>query len=61
MAQYTETANAFIESLVEQGYSKADIFTKFVTGGKQVVYPVIGDDGRPHLAKRTFSGKEDKK
>jgi hypothetical protein len=54
MAQYTETANAFIASLVEQGYSKADIFTKFVTGGKQVVYPVIGDDGRPHLEKKTF-------
>ena len=58
MAQYTETANAFIASLVEQGYSKADIFTKFVTGGKQAVYPVIGDDGKPHLAKRTFSAKD---
>ena len=60
MATYTEIANKFIEELLKQGYSKADIFTKFVTGGKQVVYPVIGDDGRPHLAKRTFTSKEAK-
>lgn len=54
MANYTEEANKFIEELVGQGYSKSDIFTKFVTGGKQVVYPVVGEDGRPHLEKRTF-------
>lgn len=54
MANYTEEANKFIGELVEQGYSKSDIFTKFVTGGKQVVYPVIGEDGRPHLEKKTF-------
>lgn len=51
---YTGDANKFIEELMATGYQKADIFTKFVTGGKQVVYPVIGDDGRPHLAKKTF-------
>lgn len=51
---YTQDANQFIEDLKVQGYSKSDIFTKFVTGGKQVVYPVIGDDGKPHLAKKTF-------
>ena len=60
MATYTELANKFIEELIKQGYSKSDTFTKFVTGGKQVVYPVIGDDGRPHLAKRTFTDKEGK-
>lgn len=54
MAGYTEEANKFIEELVSQGYSKSDIFTKFVTGGKQVVYPVIGEDGKPHLAKQVF-------
>jgi hypothetical protein len=52
---YTETANAFIEYLIKEGYTRADIFTKFVKGGKQVVYPVIGEDGRPHLVKKTFS------
>ena len=51
---YTENANKFIEELMKEGYTKSDIFTKFVTGGKQVVYPVIGDDGRPHLEKKTF-------
>ena len=51
---YTGDANKLIEELMATGYQKADIFTKFVTGGKQVVYPVIGDDGRPHLAKKTF-------
>jgi hypothetical protein len=51
---YTQDANQFIEDLKAQGYSKSDIFTKFVTGGKQVVYPVIGEDGRPHLEKKTF-------
>lgn len=51
---YTQDANQFIEDLMAQGYSKSDIFTKFVTGGKQVVYPVIGEDGRPHLEKKTF-------
>lgn len=54
MAEYTEEANKFIETLVKDGYSKSDIFTKFVKGGKEVVYPVIGEDGRPHLAKKTF-------
>lgn len=58
MSTYTEEANRFIEGLVNDGYSKSDIFTKFVTGGKQVVYPVIGEDGRPHLAKRTFRDGE---
>lgn len=51
---YTGDANKFIEELMANGYQKADIFTKFVTGGKQVVYPVIGEDGKPHLAKKTF-------
>ena len=51
---YTENANKFIEDLMKDGYAKSDIFTKFVTGGKQVVYPVIGEDGKPHLAKKTF-------
>ena len=54
MKDYTVEASKFVESLVADGYDKSDIFTKFVTGGKQVVYPVIGEDGRPHLAKKTF-------
>ena len=54
MANYTEEANRFMGELVERGYSRSDIFTKFVTGGKQVVYPVIGEDGKPHLEKKTF-------
>ena len=60
MAEYTELANKFIAELISQGYRKEDIYAKFVAGGKQVVYPVIGEDGRPHLAKRTFSDKETK-
>ena len=54
MKDYTAEANAFIETLLADGYANADIYTKFVTGGKQVVYPVIGEDGRPHLAKKVF-------
>jgi hypothetical protein len=54
MAGYTEEANIFIESLVKEGYLKGDIYTKFVKGGKEVVYPVIGEDGRPHLARKVF-------
>ena len=55
---YTGDANAFVKGLIESGYSKDDIFTKYVKGGKQVVYPVIGEDGKPHLEKMTFrSGK----
>ena len=54
MADYTTQANEFIESLVQQGVDKKDIFSHFVTKGKQVVWPVIGDDGKPHLSKKTF-------
>ena len=54
MATYTEDANAFIGELVAQGYGKGDIYAKFVKGGKEVVYPVVGEDGRPHLARRVF-------
>ena len=54
MAGYTEEANIFIKSLVKEGYLKGDIHTKFVKGGKEVVYPVIGEDGRPHLARKIF-------
>lgn len=54
MADYTTQANEFIQSLVDQGVPKADIFTHFVNKGKQVVWPVLGDDGKPHLAKKTF-------
>lgn len=51
---YTEEANQFVEQLIKDGYDKKDIFTKYVTGGKEVVYPVIGQDGKPHLEKKTF-------
>ena len=51
---YTGSANQFIEQLLDDSYDRSDIFTKFVKGGKQVVFPVIGDDGWPHLEKRTF-------
>ena len=54
MAGYTEEANDFIESLLKEGYVKGDIYAKFVKGGKEVVYPVIGEDGRPHLARKIF-------
>jgi len=54
LKKYTEDANSFVEGLVAEGYSKGDIFTKYVAGGKQVVYPVIGKDGKPHLEKKTF-------
>lgn len=54
MADYTTQANEFIESLVQQGVDKKDIFSHFVTKGKQVVWPVIGDYGKPHLEKKTF-------
>lgn len=52
---YTEDAKKFIEKLIELGYDKKDIFTKYVTGGKEVVYPVISpEDGRPHLERKLF-------
>ena len=51
---YTEEANQFVEQLIKDGYDKKDIFTKYVTGGKEVVYPVIGQDGKPHLEKKIF-------
>lgn len=54
MAEYTELANQFIDSLVKQGIDKNDIFTHFITKGKQVIWPVIGQDGKPHLEKKTF-------
>jgi hypothetical protein len=54
MADYTTLANEFIDQLVKDGIDKADIFCHFVTKGKQVVWPVIGDDGKPHLQKKTF-------
>lgn len=54
MATYTEQANDFIESLVKNGVDKKDIFSHFVTKGKQVVWPVISEDGKPHLEKKTF-------
>ena len=57
MKDYTAEANAFIESLLADGYVPADIYTKFITGGKHVVYPVIGEDGRPHLAKKVFKAQ----
>lgn len=54
MKDYTVEASKFIESLLADGYTPADIYSKFVSGGKQVVYPVIGEDGKPHLAKKVF-------
>lgn len=56
MANYTEDANKFIEEelLGKKGIDKADIFTHFVTKGKQVVWAEIGDDGKAHLVKKTF-------
>lgn len=51
---YTADANQFVDQLVKNGYDKNDIFTKYVTGGKVVIYPVIGPDGKPHLEKKTF-------
>lgn len=51
---YTEEANQFVEQLIKDGYDKKDISTKYVTGGKEVVYPVIGEDGKPHLEKKIF-------
>lgn len=54
MKNYTQDANEFVQQLMESGYVKSDIFTKFVSGGKQVVYPIVGEDGHPHLEKRTF-------
>lgn len=54
MADYTQQANEFIETLIAEGIDRKDIFTHFVPKGKQVVYPVLGDDGKPHLAKKTF-------
>lgn len=55
MAEYTEKANEFIQSLLDQGYDRADIFTHFVKGGKVVIYPVIGEnDQEPHLKKVKF-------
>lgn len=56
MAEYTEQANTFIqETLVkEKGLDQKDIFAHFVTKGKQVIWPEIGPDGKPHLAKKTF-------
>lgn len=54
MASYTEEANNFIEGLLKEGYLKGDIYAKFVKGGKEVVYPVVGEDGRPHLARKVF-------
>jgi len=54
MADYTTQANAFIDDLVANGYDKKDIQSHFVTKGKQVIWPVIGEDGKPHLMKKTF-------
>ena len=56
MAEYTEQANTFIqETLIkENGLDQKDIFSHFVAKGKQVIWPEIGPDGKPHLAKKTF-------
>ena len=54
MADYTTEANLFIDSLIEQGIDRKDIFTHFVSKGKQVVWPALGADGKAHLMKKTF-------
>lgn len=56
MAEYTEQANAFIqETLIkEKGIDQKDIFSHFVPKGKQVIWPELGEDGKPHLLKKTF-------
>lgn len=54
MADYTTQANEFIDDLVAQGYDKKDIRSHFVAKGKQVIYPVIGEDKKPHLVVKTF-------
>ena len=58
LKEYTEDANSFVKKLIAEGYTKDDIFTKYVAGGKQVVYPVIGEDGKPQLEKKTFRTKK---
>lgn len=56
VSRYTLDAEGFVKGLMSDGYSRKDIYTKYVAGGKEVVYPVIGDDGRPHLEKKVFKG-----
>ena len=56
MSSYTEDANKFIEDelAAKKGIDKKDIFSHFVTKGKQVIWPEIGDDGKAHLVKKVF-------
>lgn len=56
MSSYTEDANKFIEDelVAKKGIDKKDIFSHFVTKGKQVIWPEIGDDGKAHLVKKVF-------
>lgn len=56
MQTYTDEKTEFKAKLLEENphLTKDDIYTKFVTGGVQIVWPVIGKDGKPHLEKKTF-------
>ena len=59
MSDYTKEANAFIDSLLQQGYDRQDIYAKYVGKTKQVIYPVIDESGKPRLKKRVFSEKKE--
>jgi hypothetical protein len=51
---YAAKANKEITMTIEevlQNYDKADIKKVYVKGGYDVYFPVIGDDGKPHLQK----------
>jgi len=52
--QYTSDKNAFVQELIGRGYARKDISVKYTASGAVVEYPVIGDDGKPHLIKTTF-------
>lgn len=54
---------AFLKELKkETGLKDEDILKHYVSGGCKFVYPVIGEDGKPHLASKTFkTAKQPKK
>ena len=54
MTEYTQNANDFINDLISSGIEKKDIHSHFVSKGKQVLWPYIGEDGKPHINTKTF-------
>jgi hypothetical protein len=53
-SKHAQDSASYKASLIAQGVDKKDIVRDFVAVGAVVYHPVIGEDGKPHMARKVF-------